>query len=164
MSTELYQNWKENSKDYVAQNKAFYQQLRKKKKLDDEFHELDAKVFEKMDCLDCANCCKTTSPIFQQSDIERVSKALKMKVPEFIENYLHIDEDQDYVLNSAPCPFLGYDNKCIVYKNRPTACREYPHTNRKRMHQILKKTFMNAEVCPAVYEILERMKDREVRS
>lgn len=77
MSTELYQNWKENSKDYVAQNKAFYQQLRKKKKLDDEFHELDAQVFEKMDCLDCANCCKTTSPIFQQSDIERVSKALK---------------------------------------------------------------------------------------
>lgn len=159
MSVELYENWKENSKDYVSQNKPLYEQLKKKKKLDDDFHTLDAKVFDKMDCLDCANCCKTSSPIFYQADIERVAKALKMKVPEFIDTYLYIDEEDDYVLNSAPCPFLGHDNKCIVYKNRPTACREYPHTNRKRMHQILKKTFINAEICPAVFHILEELKE-----
>ena len=30
--------------------------------------------FKKTDCLDCGNCCKTTSPIFTDKDIERISK------------------------------------------------------------------------------------------
>ncbi|PTB96192.1 zinc/iron-chelating domain-containing protein [Marivirga lumbricoides] len=163
MSKELIENWATDSADYQKNNQDFYKQLRKlkEKQLDQQFHQLDADTFAKMDCLDCANCCKTTSPIFYQPDIERVSKALKMKVPDFINTYLFKDEEGDYVLQSSPCPFLGYDNKCIVYKSRPTACREYPHTNRKRMRQILSKTFKNAEVCPAVFHILERM--REVR-
>ncbi len=157
MSTELYQNWKENSKDYVAQNKEFYQQLRKKKKLDDEFHVLDAKVFEKMDCLDCANCCSTTSPIFYDKDVERMAAHFKVKSADFFDQYLRIDEDGDQVLKSSPCPFLMDDNKCMAYESRPKACREYPHTNRKRMHQIMDLTAKNTRICPAVAHILERM-------
>lgn len=127
------------------------------KDLDDRFHQLHDKVFEEIDCLECANCCKTTSPIFLNSDIERLAKHLKMKVKVFIESYLHIDEDQDYVLNFSPCTFLGPDNKCMVYNDRPKACREYPHTNRKRMYQITKLTFKNTLICPAVSRILDRL-------
>ncbi|MEQ9231312.1 MAG: YkgJ family cysteine cluster protein, partial [Cyclobacteriaceae bacterium] len=91
------------------------------KDLDSRFHTLHDAVFSEIDCLECANCCKTTSPIFIQSDIDRMAKTLKMKSGEFIVQYLEMDEDGDFVLKSAPCPFLGIDNKCIVYKDRPRA-------------------------------------------
>jgi Fe-S-cluster containining protein len=140
--------------------KEFTMKLKKSrpKNLDVIFHQSHEEVFSYTDCLECANCCKTTSPIFQKGDIERLAKVLKMKVPQFIEEYLHIDEDEDYVLNSSPCPFLGYENKCIVYKDRPTACREYPHTNRKRMYQLMDLSIKNSQVCPAVLDILDKVK------
>lgn len=141
------------------QHKALVKRIKKSnpKNLDVQFHTLHNEVFEEIDCLKCANCCKTTSPILYEPDIERVAKSLKMKVGKFIVTYLHKDDDGDFVLNENPCPFLGYDNKCIVYESRPTACREYPHTNRKRMRQILDLTLKNTQVCPAVNEILNRM-------
>jgi len=142
------------------ENQAFYQKLKRSKprNLDALFHEAHDEVFEEIDCLSCANCCKTTSPIFYQRDIERVAKRLRMKPGDFIEKYLRIDEDKDYVLRTAPCPFLGPDNYCSVYEDRPTACREYPHTDRKKMEQILDLTFRNTIVCPAVLEMTERIK------
>jgi len=105
-----------------------------------------------------ARGCKTTSPIFYQTDIERVAKSLRMKPGDFIEKYLRIDEDKDFVLKSSPCPFLDAENYCSVYEDRPKACREYPHTNRKKMVQILDLTFKNTLVCPAVLEMVERLK------
>ncbi|MDH5366883.1 MAG: YkgJ family cysteine cluster protein [Cyclobacteriaceae bacterium] len=151
---------KKEAKTYFDKHKGFIKSLKKSKKIDDKFHELHEEVFEEIDCLECANCCKTTSPIFYDSDIERVAKALKMKTADFIGRYLHKDEENDYVLNESPCPFLGFDNKCIVYDSRPKACKEYPHTNRKRMNQILFLTLKNTQVCPAVHEIMKRMEDR----
>lgn len=127
----------------------------KKKGIDKTFHEAHEKVFKKIDCLDCANCCKTTSPIFREADIKRLSKHLRMKPAAFVDSYLKIDADQDYVLQSSPCSFLNDDNTCSVYEHRPLACRGYPHTDRKNMHQILKLTEKNTEVCPAVCEIVE---------
>ncbi len=129
----------------------------KAKNLDDQFRQLHTEVFEEIDCLTCANCCKTTSPTFYETDIDRVAKALKIKTGKFIDTYLHKDTDNDYVLNETPCPFLGYDNKCIVYASRPRACREYPHTNRKRIRQILNLTLENTQVCPAVHRIVTKM-------
>jgi uncharacterized protein len=142
------------------ENKKFLQGLKKQdpRKLDDAFHQLHEEVFEEIDCLTCANCCKTTSPIFYQTDIERVAKSLRMRPGDFIEKYLRIDEDKDYVLKSSPCPFLDSENYCRVYEDRPKACREYPHTNRKKVVQILDLTYKNTLVCPAVLEIVERLK------
>ena len=144
-----------------SENKNFLSKLKKKKPkdLDDHFHDLHEETFENIDCLECANCCKTTSPIFYQKDIERVAKHLRMKVQDFIEQYLYIDEDNDYVLKTAPCPFLDHENYCMVYESRPTACREYPHTDRKRMYQILDLTHKNTIVCPAVLHIVDQLKD-----
>ena len=137
-------------------NKALLKKFKrqKPKDLDGRFHMQHEAVFQEIDCLECANCCKTTSPLFIMADIERLAKYLKMKPQTFIETYLIIDEDGDYVLQSTPCPFLGEDNKCFVYEYRPKACREYPHTNRKRMYQIMDITLKNTLVCPAVARIV----------
>jgi uncharacterized protein len=148
------------SKNKSDENKKFLSNLRKKdpRKVDDVFHSAHEEVFENLDCLECANCCKTTSPIFYQNDIERVAKALRMKPGDFIVKYLRVDEDNDYVLKSSPCPFLDSENYCVVYEDRPKACREYPHTDRKKMVQIMDLTHKNTLVCPAVFEMVERIK------
>ena len=152
--------FKDISKNKSAENKKFLNGLKKKdpRKVDGAFHTVHEEVFEEIDCLECANCCKTTSPIFYQTDIERVAKSLRMKPGDFIEKYLKIDEDKDYVLKSSPCPFLDSENYCSVYEDRPKACREYPHTNRKKMVQIMDLTYKNTMVCPAVLEMVERLK------
>lgn len=125
--------------------------------LDTMFHGGHAAVFRKIDCLHCANCCKTTSPIFRDVDIRRLAKRLRMPEKAFISRYLRMDSEGDYVLTIAPCQFLGADNYCSVYEDRPLACREYPHTDRKNMYQILSLTRKNMEVCPAVTHIMQEI-------
>lgn len=142
------------------ENRQLFKQLKRlpDKKLDELFHDEHERVFQEIDCLSCANCCKTTSPIFRDVDIKRLAKCFRMKDVEFIDEYLQIDEDDDYVLQSSPCPFLMDDNKCMVYEDRPLACRKYPHTNRKKMKQILNLTLRNTTVCPAVSRVVENIK------
>lgn len=148
------------SKNKEQENRKFLAGLKKRdaRKVDDLFHRIHEEVFEEVDCLQCANCCKTTSPIFYQNDIERMAKSLRTRPGDFVESFLRIDEDGDYVLKSTPCPFLGDQNYCAVYEDRPRACREYPHTNRKKVLQINELTLRNTMVCPAVFEMLERLK------
>ena len=148
------------SKNRAGENKKFLQRLKTKdsRKVDDGFHTAHEEVFKQLDCLTCANCCKTTSPIFYPTDIDRLARSLRMRPGDFIEKYLRIDDDNDYVLKSSPCPFLDDQNYCKVYESRPKACREYPHTDRKKMVQITELTFKNTLVCPAVLEIVERIK------
>lgn len=144
------------------ENKRFFKALKKKtpKHLDSLMQELHTEEFEQTDCLQCAQCCKTTGPLFRQADIERISKKLRMKPGKFIETYLRLDEEQDYVLQQLPCAFLGQDNHCMIYEFRPKACREFPHTDRKNFQQISNLTLKNVAICPAAYNIVEKMKAR----
>ncbi|HTH55674.1 MAG TPA: YkgJ family cysteine cluster protein [Cyclobacteriaceae bacterium] len=156
------EHFREKSKNKSEENKQFLNRLKKKdpRQVDDAFHNAHDEVFSEMDCLTCANCCKTTSPIFYPTDIERASKFLKIRPGDFIEKYLRVDEDKDYVLKSSPCAFLDAENYCSIYEARPKACREYPHTDRRKMVQIMDLTYKNTLVCPAVLEMVERIKKR----
>ncbi len=141
MTTKTFRKWKQS----------------KPKDLDSKFHSSHDQEFKKMDCLTCANCCKTTSPIFRDADIRRIAKHVRMKESQFIDSYLKMDEENDYVLQKSPCHFLGSDNKCDIYEVRPLACREYPHTDRKNMYQILDLTVQNTLICPAVSRIVQKI-------
>jgi len=153
-------NLKLNSKLKRKENTKFFKRLKtiKSKKLDKSIHNIHQKVFSCTDCLKCANCCKTTGPLFTDKDITRISKHLKLKPSDFTHKYLKIDEDFDYVLKKVPCEFLSDDNSCSIYDIRPKACREYPHTDRIKQHQLLEITQKNVEICPAVYNIIEDLK------
>ena len=146
------------------ENSLFLKSLKKKneRKLDDSFHKLHDSVFKKTDCLKCANCCKTTSPMVREIDISKIALHLKQKPSEVISKYFIIEPDGTYIVNSAPCPFLDSENYCSIYTSRPGACREFPHTNRKKMNQLLDITFENTLVCPAVLEIIEQLKKIEL--
>jgi len=145
------------------ESKKYFTNLKRKtpKNLDVVMQELHDAEFKKTDCLSCGNCCKTTSPIFTEKDIERISKHLRMKVIDFETQYLERDEDDFMVLKSAPCTFFdASDNTCFIYDVRPKACSEYPHTNRKKFIQITELTMNNTEICPAAYNIVEALKKR----
>ena len=143
------------------ENEKYFARLKKRtpKRLDYLMQELHEEEFEKTDCLTCGNCCKTTSPIFTDTDVERIAKSLKMKVAAFQDQYLERDEDDFMVLKTSPCSFFdASDNTCFIYNVRPKACAEYPHTNRKKFIGITDLTIANTAVCPAVYSIVEKLK------
>lgn len=147
---------------HYKEHKSVAEKLRKRKisDLDDWVHLWDAALFEDVDCLDCANCCKTLGPRFNETDINRLMKHLKLARGEFITQYLRIDEDGDYVFQAMPCPFLMPDNYCMVYEKRPKACREYPHTHQPRFRQNIKISLENSKTCIVVYNIFRRLTEK----
>lgn len=143
-------------------HRKFLEKLRKKppRSLDYSVQEVHSEVFRDVDCLSCANCCKTTGPLFTEKDIERISKHLKLKAADFETRYLRTDEDGDKVLQTLPCNFLMADNACSIYDVRPKACREFPHTDRQKIYQINNLTLKNTLICPAAYSFVEKMMQR----
>ncbi len=144
------------------EHKKFLENLKKKppRDLDYTVLEVNEEVFEETDCLQCANCCKTTGPLYTEKDIERIAKHLKMKPSDFEAKFLRTDEDNDKVLQTLPCWFLNEDNTCSIYEVRPKACREYPHTDRKKIYQINHLMIKNTIICPAAFSFVEKMMER----
>ena len=141
------------------EHKKFLETLKKRppKNLDYIVQDTHDEVFSKIDCLQCANCCKTTGPLFTEKDIERIAKHLRMKSVDFEQKFLKTDEENDKVLQDLPCWFLNSDNTCSIYEVRPKACREFPHTDRKKIYQINHLTTKNTIICPAAFEFVEKM-------
>ena len=162
MMDKILEELPKNAKEKYLETKKYFAKLKKRKpkRLDLLMKDLHDEEFAKTDCLTCANCCKTTSPIFTEKDISRISKHLKMKERKFIEQYLLRDDDDFMVLKEAPCTFLDSDNTCFIYDVRPKACSEYPHTNRRKFIQLTNLTLKNTEVCPAVFNIVEELKKK----
>lgn len=160
ITAQEFESLKERAAGEAPKTKQFFQKLRRRPpaKLDVVVQELHHQVFEEVDCLSCANCCKSISPIVTDRDIDRMARSLRISPSELISRHLHLDNDGDYVFRQQPCPFLMSDNYCSIYEDRPKACREYPHTDRRKFEQLLYLTLKNTYVCPAVYRIVERMK------
>lgn len=119
--------------------------------------DLHEEAFARIDCLQCARCCTYHSPRFKIPDIKRIAKHLGMKEGDFITQYLKLDEDNDYVNQIQPCPFLNNDNTCQIYEVRPSDCARYPYTDEDVLLKRPALTLKNAEVCPAVFHVLEEL-------
>jgi uncharacterized protein len=122
--------------------------------------EVDATVWRDIDCTTCANCCKTMTPTFSRADVTRISNHLGMKPKEFVERWLHKEEESgDWVNTTQPCQFL-VDNKCSIYEVRPKDCAEFPHHNKKPF-DLYNDTFtQNLHRCPATFTLIERLEKR----
>ncbi len=153
------ESYQDKARKKKKEHQQFLKRLKKRppKNLDYMTQDVHDEVFDEIDCLSCANCCKTTGPLYTEKDILRIAKHLRMKPVDFEAKFLRIDEDNDKVLQNLPCYFLGADNECFIYEVRPKACREYPHTDRKKIYQINHLTIKNTQICPAAYEFVERM-------
>lgn len=156
MEEEILHNWEKKSADHQKLYKQYLHRADKRKvlKLLPDLHE---EAFEKINCLKCANCCKTYSPRFKTPDIKRIAKYLKMKEGDFINTYLFVDSEGDYVLKSKPCPFLGADNYCSIYEERPSDCHRFPYTDEDVLLKRQPLTIKNSSFCPIVYYVLEKL-------
>ncbi len=152
-------DWKKRSSEHI---KAYRRMLEKspRNKILANLPALHEAAFAKIDCLHCAACCKNYSPRFKQPDIKRLAKRLKLKEGELVARYLRLDEDGDYVVQSSPCPFLGEDNACSVYEDRPSDCRRFPYTDEDVVIKRVPLTLKNASFCPITFYVLENLKER----
>lgn len=159
MLPESYSKWLQFARKQYQSNEKFLKKLKSKKPkhLDRIIQQLHEEAFAEIDCLQCANCCKTTGPLLLGKDIDRLSKHYKIRPAEFTENYVVTDEDGDMIFNKLPCPFLNADNCCRVYNDRPNACRQYPHTQQNNQLQKLNITLKNSVICPAVSKIIHEL-------
>jgi Fe-S-cluster containining protein len=154
------ENWEKTAADHEKKYKQFLQKPDKKSLLK-VLPELHDEAFEKIDCLTCANCCKNYSPRFKGPDIKRISKHVGMRETEFIEKYLVMDNDGDYVANTKPCPFLGSDNFCSIYDKRPSDCERFPYTDEDVFFKRPAITLKNVTFCPAVFHVFERLIEKK---
>jgi Fe-S-cluster containining protein len=152
----LLNNWEKKSQARQKDYKRFLSKADKNIVLRHQ-QELHQEAMEKIDCLSCANCCKTYSPRFKTPDIKRISKHLRMKESDFIDTYLDLDHEGDYVVKSSPCPFLGADNACSIYDQRPSDCARFPYTDEDVLYKRQALTLKNSTFCPIVYHVLERL-------
>lgn len=147
----------------AAENRKKYRQFLQRADRNKVLKQLPAlheEAFEKIDCLACANCCKNYSPRFKTPDIKRISRHLGMRESVFIESYLRVDEEGDFVARQTPCPFLGADNYCSIYEQRPSDCRRFPYTDEDVLVKRTELTLKNSSFCPITYYVLEKLLDK----
>lgn len=131
------------------------------KGLDRIMKRIDKDVWEEVDCLKCANCCKVMSPTYTFQDIKRISAHLGMSAKEFKEKWLYLDKRGDEWMNkSRPCQFLDLKtNMCTIYKVRPADCADFPHFLKKPHKDYLYIHKQNIEYCPASMLMVEKLKE-----
>ena len=156
MPEDVLHNWQKKYNDKQKDFKKFLERADKNKVLK-ALPQLHDEAFEKVNCLQCADCCKNYSPRFKTPDVKRISKHLAMKESVFIETYLRVDEDGDFVVKSSPCPFLGSDNYCSIYEVRPSDCQRFPYTDEDVIIKRQKLTVKNASFCPITFYVLEKL-------
>lgn len=156
MSDPILNNWQKKSADNQKKYKQYLQRPDKHKILK-QLPDLHEEAFSKINCLECAACCKNYSPRFKTPDLKRIAKHLKMKEGDFIEKYLELDNEGDYVVRSKPCPFLGSDNYCSIYEVRPSDCARFPYTDEDVLFKRPVITLKNSTFCPITYFVLEKL-------
>lgn len=158
--SDLLTNWDKKSAARQKEYRRFLERAGKpamRNRVLDMLPEIHQEAFNRIDCLGCANCCKNYSPRFKTPDIKRIARHQKMRESEFIERYLRLDDDGDYVVKSTPCPFLGEDNRCGIYDVRPSDCERFPYTDEDVLVRRAALTQKNSTFCPIVYWVLEKL-------
>jgi len=128
--------------------------------LDQLTSKIEPEVWKEIDCLSCANCCKTMTPTYNTQDIKRIAAHLGMSRDAFKKTYLK-KQGGDYInkKSNGPCPFLNLENnKCTIYTVRPADCAGFPHLSKRRWKDYAHVHRQNIDHCPATYKMIEKMK------
>lgn len=133
--------------------------------LDKIAEQIDAEVWQEVDCLSCANCCKSMTPTFTNKDIKRIAAHFDMTPNEFKEKWLEFDKEAGNWVNvKQPCQFLNLQNHmCSIYEVRPEDCAGFPHLKKKKMVEYIHVHQQNIEYCPATYKMVEKMMERGLK-
>jgi uncharacterized protein len=119
---------------------------------------IDKEVWQEVDCLTCANCCKKMTPTFTPKDLKRVSAHFGETVEEFKTKWLKKERNGDWVNTTQPCQFLNLtDNKCSIYAVRPDDCAGFPHLKKKKFDDYAHVHKQNIDYCPATFKMVAKL-------
>ena len=129
------------------------------KNLDKTAEILNKEVWEEVDCLTCANCCKKMTPTFTEKDIKRISTHLQMTEDAFKDKWLYLEKkDKEWMNKKQPCQFLDPGtNMCSIYDVRPDDCAGFPHLTKKKMVEYVHVHQQNINYCPATFKFVEKL-------
>jgi uncharacterized protein len=143
----------------VTENESFRHFLGNKNpaEIDALVFNLNDKVSAAIDCTQCGNCCKSFMINVSEKEASDVATHLKIPLSSFKENFLEESQQGKLIMKSIPCSFLK-DNKCTVYENRFSGCREFPHLDRPNFTDRLFGIFMYYGTCPIIFNVVEQLK------
>lgn len=122
---------------------------------------IEPEVWEEIDCLSCANCCKKMTPTFTKQDLKRISAHFQQTPEAFKKQWLSADKNKDMVNVNQPCQFLNLaDNKCSIYEIRPVDCSGFPHLGKRKWGDYAHVHKQNIDYCPATYKMVEKLISR----
>lgn len=163
MATEKKVNLRSFKKQLASKRKSFRSFLNKSEKdpprgIHAATVNINKEVWKEVDCLTCANCCKSMTPTFTKTDIKRISAHFGETPEEFSKKWLKKDSNQDMVNKKQPCQFLNLkDNKCSIYAIRPVDCAGFPHLDKKGWGDYAHMHKQNIDYCPATFKMVERL-------
>jgi len=134
---------------------------RKVRGIDPLAQRMNKEAFQKIDCLQCANCCRVMTPTWKKTEVKRVAEHVGMTYDEYFKKHLYIDKTGDIMNKKTPCQHLAADNKCSIYEIRPKDCSGFPHTQSREFKLFIPETHIqNLSYCPATFYVVEKMFDK----
>lgn len=117
----------------------------------------DEYVWKQIDCKACAHCCKTMTPYYNDTDIQRIAQHLNLSESEFKDTYLDFEvATNKWVHDALPCTFLK-DNLCSIYEVRPDDCKEFPHHYKRPFDKYTDTFKFTVKKCPATFFLLNNV-------
>jgi Fe-S-cluster containining protein len=143
------------------ENEAFRKHLKRHDFVERSLRRIAAGIQERIDCTQCANCCRVATVHLLERDIRLLAKSLAISPRQFVRLYCETSREEGLVLKrtQAGCSFLS-GNICSIYEDRPSMCRDFPHLVRgsgslpSRMWEMIDR----ATYCPIVFNALEAFK------
>ena len=126
--------------------------------LDEVVRKTTDEIWQQIDCTTCAHCCRTLQIVVDNKDIQRLALRLGMTPRQFSRKYVQVGEDKTKYLASTPCVFLGADNRCTVYEDRPKACRDFPYLHSNGFRHRTLMMIQNTGACPIVFNVWQELK------
>ena len=149
------------SLEKVEENDYFLRSLKNRntEELDVIVHSVYDEISAAIDCTLCGNCCKSLVINVMQQEIAPLAAHLHLSVEDTKEKYIEESQQGNCFINTIPCHFLS-DNKCTIYEQRFTECRDFPHLHKPGFKARLSGTLMHYGRCPIIYNVIEEVKVR----
>ncbi len=120
-------------------------------------HGIANNITPQINCTACGACCNHLMINVTEENIKPVAQRLGLQATEFKNKYVETSLQGQMIMNTIPCNFLS-ENKCTVYTDRFSECREFPHLHKKNFKGRLFATLIHYAMCPIVYNVIEQLK------
>ena len=153
---------KELAEQKKEENRAFRDHIKdcdiEPEEIDAIVYRLDAYVASKIDCRQCANCCRELPAAMDHEDVARLARAEGVTPEQFERRHLEKTDDPGrFLTRRRPCPFLE-GKLCRHYDVRPESCREFPFLHKPDFTTRSMMALWNLPYCPIVYNVYELLK------